>query len=229
MDTLTLVERVIATISPYLPTLKDPNVRALYDIIGRRLRSDGEEESLQGFSRMPGDSALVKRLLQDAVKSDPQFASELEGALQRVHATTRTTVQGVSAGREVGGVIGGHVAHGKRSVAGEGNVVGSHNRNVRVGGGIVLAVVIVTLVAFVLYWAGSRISHAFESGQLTSNSTCREFLSASPEEQLQAMREIGLDEHVSGIGSPLALPAISYSCGAQPDAKVGAVIAKFHF
>jgi hypothetical protein len=214
----------------YLPELKDPNIRALYDIIARRFQSHDafEEESLQRFSRTPHNRSLVEGLLRDAVNGDPQFASELEAALQRVRATpgptTRTTVQSVSAGRDVRGVIaGGHVAQGKGSVAGEGNVVGSHNRNVKVGGGIILALAIVAVVVFALYSLGS---HILQSGQLTASSTCREFLAATQEDQLQAMRKVGVDEHVPDIGSPLALPEISYECGNRPSAKLGDIIGR---
>jgi|SRR4051794_16739976 hypothetical protein len=109
-----------------------------------------------------------------------------------------------------------------------GNIVGrdQHNNKKTNFGGIV-AVIAVIVVAIVAIVAGRAVYHMVKPSELTAESTCAEFLQAPQDQELSAIRKVGLDKGVGGTGSPLALPAISYDCSSEPDAQLGDVIVKF--
>jgi hypothetical protein len=109
-----------------------------------------------------------------------------------------------------------------------GNIVGGnqHNNKKTNFGGMV-AVIAVIVVAIVAILAGRAVYDKVKSNDLTAESTCAQFLQAPQDEELSAIRNIGIEKGVAGTGSPLALPAISYDCSGEPNARLGDVIVKF--
>lgn len=159
----------------------------------------------------PVDTALIERLLATALDSRPHLAEDIESVVKVM--TNDASYNEAD----------------QRNAYAKGDMVGRDKNtttNHRHGGTI--AVVAVVIIAVVALFAGGRaVYRKIRAAGLTADSTCAEFLQASQTDELAAIRKIGLDEGVAGVGSPLALPAISYSCSGQPTKRLGDVVAEF--
>lgn len=212
---LELAASAIAALSPYLPAIAQNAVRsgqnlaarALYDVIASALRRMGEQSAWEAFVHNPADPSTVTKLLAAAARHDPHLTDELDKAVQKLtydNSSNRVDQRG---------------AHSR------GDMVGRDKKTSYGGPIAILAVVIVAVVALIA--GGKALYDKVASSGLSADSTCAQFLQASESDELTAIRKVGVDEGIAGIGSPLALPAISYSCSGEPNARLGDVIAKF--
>lgn len=216
-----LASSAIRILLPHLPMLARNSAgvggkhlarRALYELVTSAFRDIGAEDVWQSYVDRPVDPATVERLLASALDTNPVLAENIARTV-RIATNDNSSYHVDQSGVRAGGSVVGRDQDNSR-----------HSTHV---GGLV-AVVAVVIVATVALLAGRAIYQRVTSGLgLSAGSTCAQFLRATPDDELAAIRKIGLDEGVAGIGSPLALPAISYSCSAEPNARLGDVIAKF--
>ncbi|WP_433177555.1 hypothetical protein [Actinoallomurus sp. CA-150999] len=227
MDAARLAVNAVSILAAHLPELADDAVRAktdaalgaLYDIVGKRLAADGATAAFVDFTKDPDNGRQVGRLLSNAIAADPNYRARLAAAVARAEGDdrSRTSVSQRVSGGTVGNMIGR-----------DNNVDNSVRRTNNTGGIFVTVVVlaVIALVAYVLYLGGRAAYRAISQG-LSAGSTCAQFLDADQDTEQRAIVKIAASENVGGAGSPLALPAIRYDCSSEPDAKLGAVIAKF--
>jgi len=216
---LDLASSAFAALSPYLPaisrtsahTSQEVAARALYELLGSALRQIGARSAWDAYLGDPSATATVERLLASAMDKSSDLARDVERAVHEVtndNSYTYSNQSGAQAGRG-------------------GNIVGRDQNNNKTNYGGIVAVIAVIVVAVVAILAGRAVYESVKSSGLSADSTCNEFLQAPQDEELRAIRKIGVDEGVNGTGSPLALPAISYACSGQPNARLGEVIARF--
>jgi TIR domain len=126
----------------------------------------------------------------------------------------------------VGGSNKGNVVYGSRNGQTAGRDIKS---SVRKGhpGLYFLAVIIVVAVIFVLSKAVPAVLHAVQESSLSATSTCQQFLDTDEATEQQAIVDIADAQGEGGFGSPLALPAIRYSCSATPNTTLGSIIQRF--
>lgn len=61
-------------------------------------------------------------------------------------------------------------------------------------------------------------------GGLSADSSCRDFLEASPADQDAAVRSIAVDEGAQNAVTPLGRPNIDYLCAGNPDTTLGEAV-----
>jgi hypothetical protein len=212
---LTLAATAIAVLTKRLPALvpgiapfsDDAAATALNTLITMAFRALGEESTWADFLADPADAEHVTSRLATALERDAGLARRIERTVKIMTDNSYTS------SNQTG-------ARGR-------NIAGRDLHNTRNTYGGALAVVAVVIVAVFAIWAGHAVYTAVRNDGLTKDSTCADFLKASQEDELTAIRTVGMDEGVAGVGSPLALPAISYACSGRPDAKLGDVIVRF--
>lgn len=212
---LTLAATAIAVLMKRLPALvpgdapfaDDAAATALNTLITMAFRAIGEESRWEDFLEDPADPAHVTPLLATALDRDAGLARRIERTVKIMTDNSYTSSN--QSGARAGNMAGRDLHHTRNTYGGA------------------LAVVAVVIVAVFAIWAGHAVYTAVKNAGLSKDSTCADFLQASQEDELTAIRKIGIDEGVTGVGSPLALPAISYSCSSRPNAKLGDVIVKF--
>jgi len=59
---------------------------------------------------------------------------------------------------------------------------------------------------------------------LTSSSSCKDFLNASPTDQVSAIDKIAAQEHAPNSTTPLGQPNIGYLCAGDPNMTLGEAI-----
>ena len=214
-----LATTAVEVLAPHLPGIADgaggdAALADLYGLVRGRLVRDGRQAAFTAYATDPGNSSLVQDLLRHAAETDPAFAAVLRDAVGRAQRTlppsswsSRVDLRNVSG-----------------TVTAAGRDITSTTRketNVNTGGLVLLAAgAIAALIVLVL------IVRAATSDAVTADSTCAEFLDADASTQQHAIVDIAREKDVSGVGSPLAPPAIRYNCSNRPDAKVGDVIAE---
>lgn len=218
-----LATTAVEVLAAQLPGIADGSVRTggdaaladLYQLVRERLLRDGRQAAFTAYSTNPGNSSLVQDLLRHAAETDAVFAAALRDAVGR--AQRAAPASSWSSTLSLNNVTGAFTAAGRDITT-----TNEKKTTVNTGGLVLLAAgAIAALFVFVF------IAKAATSDAVTADSTCEEFLDADSETQQHAIIEIAREKDVSGAGSPLAPPAIRYSCSSQPDAKVGDVIARF--
>jgi hypothetical protein len=63
---------------------------------------------------------------------------------------------------------------------------------------------------------------------ITQQSTCADYLQQDSATRDAAIKRIGLELGVRGIGSPLMLPEVDYECGNSPGLPFGTVVGRQH-
>jgi hypothetical protein len=95
----------------------------------------------------------------------------------------------------------------------------------------VIGVIALVIIAGLLIKVVPPIWHSIRSyaqdGGLTASSTCQQFLDTDESTEQQAIVDIAMSKGEGGFGSPLALPAIRYSCSAQPRMSLGQMIENY--
>ncbi|MFG2039118.1 hypothetical protein [Dactylosporangium sp. NPDC048998] len=216
---LDLAASAITALGLHLPppggavrTADDEAPCTLYSLLDTAFRTIGAQSVWDQYVSDPRDATAVQQLLAAALREDTELAGEVERAMHEMTDNSRNRSDQSHAS-----------TRGDNS-----SIVGRDQDNSRRNNfGGVVAVVAVIIVAVVAIWAGRAIYNQVQNGGLDKDSTCQEFLQASQEDELNAIRKVGIEEGVKGIGSPLALPAISYSCSSTPNARLGDVIVKF--
>lgn len=219
-----LASSAVEALSPYLPAIgqvayragQNVAARTLHGLISTAFREIGAESVWDRFTDDPRDPSTVEKMLASALTSNPRLAEDIDKAVETLNhdQSSRITNQ-----------IGNTLGKGATNVGGD-YTRGSHNTtNNHKKSGAFVAVVVVVVLAFVIVVLVAYTKSKGDS--LSADSTCSDFLQAPQDEELTALRKIGADAGVAGIGSPLALPAVSYSCSGSPDAKLGDVIVKF--
>lgn len=210
-----LASSAIEALAPHLPaigrndlrTAQEMAAKGLYDLIAAAFRRIGEQYTFNAWVNDPRDHTVVSKLLAATMKADPGLTRDINEAVHHVNSN-HVDQRGARAGGDLAG----------RDI--------NKNRTTHHSGGL-LAILAVVAVAALLGWGAVAIVNKLTGDTLTADSTCSQFLQAPQDQELSAIRQIGQTEGVAGIGSPLALPAISYSCSGEPTAKLGAVIATF--
>ncbi|MFG1715487.1 hypothetical protein [Micromonospora sp. NPDC049203] len=95
----------------------------------------------------------------------------------------------------------------------------TNSKAVIIGGGIVVA----CLLGLAMFLGVRQFT---DSGEITEDSTCQEFLEAPAEEAQRGLGRIGAELGVN-TGVPLAPNAISYDCGREPTARLGDVVLRY--
>jgi hypothetical protein len=226
--------QAISALTPFLPaivtgvvdTAEDVAAKTLYTLITEAFRRIGDQSRWDAYTKNPHDSAVVTRVLAAALRGNPEIAQEIERTVTEMNER-RTDQRGASVGGD-GNIVGGDYASDSHNTSNSHNRTTSNSNNqTRHYGGILAVVAVIAVVAIFAIWGGSKVYESIKGSGLSANSTCAEFLQADQQEELTAIRKIGVAEGVAGVGSPLALPAISYSCSGAPDARLGDIIAKF--
>ncbi|MEV0458189.1 hypothetical protein [Catellatospora methionotrophica] len=109
-----------------------------------------------------------------------------------------------------------------------------HDNSRRTSFGGPLAVFAVIAVLLIVGGFGavkiiSFIGGSSSSTVITEDSSCGDYLLASTEEREHAVKSIGIATGASGAGNPMARLNVDYSCGQQPSARVGDVIARQNY
>lgn len=225
--------RAINTLTPFLPaivtgavdTAEDVAAKALYMSISEAFRRIGDKSRWDAYTRNPGDSAVVTRVLAAALRGSPEMAQEIERNVTQMNER-RTDQRGASIGGD-GHIVGGDYTANSHNTSDSHNTSNSHNNNETHFGGILAVGAVIVVVAIFVIWGAHKVYQSLQPSGLSADSTCTEFLQADQQEELSAIRKIGLAEGVRGVGSPLALPAISYSCSGAPNARLGDIVAGF--
>ncbi|MER7541534.1 hypothetical protein ABTW95_00840 [Spirillospora sp. NPDC127506] len=219
-----LATTAVEVLAARLPGISDGSVRAdgdpaladLYDLVRGRLVRDGRQAAFTAYTTDPGNSSLVQDLLRHAAETDAAFAAALRDAVGR--ARSAAPASSWSSRVTLSNVTGRGITAAGRDIT----TTNEKKTTINTGGLVLLAAgAIAALFVFVF------IVKAATSDAITADSTCAEFLDADSETQQHAIIDIAREKGVSGAGSPLAPPAIRYSCSSEPDAKVGDVIARF--
>jgi hypothetical protein len=120
----------------------------------------------------------------------------------------------------------GHSSAGNIHVTGRDHLTDNSKKSTINTGGVFVALVVIVAVVVGGVFAANKAGELL-STQPTAASTCAQFLDADNGDQQRSLIKIAQEKGVSGAGSPLALPAVQYSCSSNPTAKVGDVIARF--
>ncbi|MFI1996041.1 hypothetical protein [Actinoplanes sp. NPDC020271] len=228
-----LAAAALAALTPYLPlTLPGSPAEIAADVLQQLIEKAfaeiGAEPLWAAYARHPSNPAAVEPMLAAALHANPALAAQIEGAVRTVedNSTNQTDLSNISANGPVAGrdnAIDSHNTTGSHNTQNR----NSHNSKTSLGGPIaILAVVIVALVA--IFFVGRAVlGKITDSLTLDKDSSCSKFLDAGQEQELTAMRKVGVELGVRGIGSPLALPAITYECSGHPDETLGQAIAKY--
>ncbi|MEU4689025.1 hypothetical protein [Actinoplanes sp. NPDC023714] len=226
-----LAVAALAAITPYLPMLylplpgeagglpatspEEEAAGALAQLIESAFARIGEQALWNSFVNDPSDASAAEPVLAAALRGDEALAARMEGAVRQVEDNSRSRQdwRNIRAGGDV---------------TGRDKITRNHADHRKSYGGLI-AVIAVVVVAVVALLAGGRAILDAVTDRLTlgKDSTCAEFLRAPQEQQLTAMREVGLEIGARGIGSPLALPAISYECSGHPDETLGEAVGKY--
>ncbi|WP_067811931.1 hypothetical protein [Actinomadura kijaniata] len=214
------VDGAVKVLSRSLPAIADAGLRArmdadrvrVYELVRGQLVACGGLGAFESFARRPDDDSAVRALLRQAVVRDRAFAEALADAVAkagsaRPHATYSSA----------------H-ASGKRATAVGRDQYNQRHMRINTGGLVLLAALGIAALVLV-FVVLPRLTGA--ATRLTGDTTCAEFLQADPAEQQRAIVRIAQERGVGGSGSPLARPAVSYSCSSRPKAKLGEVIADF--
>jgi hypothetical protein len=221
-----LAAAAIAALTPYLRAIGNGAVRtagsvaarALYGLIEEAFDAVGEKSTWDEYAGDPQDPITVEQILAALLRGNRVLARDIEKAVRNVTDNSNWQISANQSHARVGGngsIVGGNQTNNRNS------------GNTRHSYGGVVAVVAVVIVAIAAIWGGKAVYDAVKSSGLGAGSSCSEFLQADQQDELAAIRKIGVDEHVAGVGSPLALPAISYDCSGEPSARLGDVVAKF--
>jgi hypothetical protein len=132
-----------------------------------------------------------------------------------------------SSGRDSNAVAGNSIAN---SSTGRGDIVGgdkSSKTSINFGA---IAIVIGIVIGLVLAgkWVAEKAAGVQAASQVTQNSSCAEYLQKSGSERDSAIKRVGLELHVKGVGSPLMMPEVDYECGNSPNVRFGDVMARQH-
>ncbi|WP_326556026.1 hypothetical protein [Micromonospora sp. NBC_01796] len=213
----TLAGTAIERLTPYLPAIGttgavepggDTAARSLHDLLAARLRAMGEAEALAEFVRQPRNNSLVRRLLTTAVHDDPAYAAELAGAVAALPPdgpeTTPAATRNDSPDRPA--PVGGRRLS-RRTLL------------------VALAVLTVAVVVVCLV-ARNILGDLDDSGGLTTQSSCADFRQAPREDRSRALRAIALARGLPELDTPLALTAVTQACAAEPDSRLGDVVAR---
>ena len=63
---------------------------------------------------------------------------------------------------------------------------------------------------------------------ITQDSTCAEYLGQDGATRDAAIKRVGLELGVRGVGSPLMMPEVDYECGNSPTLSFGTVVGRQH-
>jgi hypothetical protein len=233
-----LAAAVLARLAPHLPDLAagkpaDPATARLYDLVARRLRALGEEQTLAELALDPRNNSLARRLLATAATEDPGYAAELAAALTALppahppdtaHPEDTRPADGSAQADNPAQADGAPVPGGPASAAGSAVAAGRRpgRRGVLIGTAIAVGVVLVGCLV-----GRAMLDDLNDAGGLTSDSTCAQYRRSPAEDRVAAIRQIGLAKGVSGTDHPLVMSAVDQLCETQPDARLGDVLARF--
>jgi hypothetical protein len=227
VEPFALVNHAIEILIPCLPAAAHVGARvgegaaahALYEVVARKLRRGAENEALADFTTNPADSSLVRRLLRQAIRDDPQFAAELAAAVAAASMTVSTNT--VS---QAGNVVSGDMA-GRDVVRNSSTTSTTHNKKTNNGGIVFGVVVIVAVIAACLI--GRSLLNSASTGGLTASSTCQDYLqSADVAAKQKVMKKLYLDKNKPHLAAdPFIIQNTEYFCGNSPKTTLGQLAA----
>ena len=132
------------------------------------------------------------------------------------------------AGRDSTAIAGNSLSG---SSTGRGDIVGGDKTSKTAINLGAVAVVIGIIIGLVL--AGRWVVNKVEVGinastQVSADSTCSDYLQQSASDRDAAIKRVGLQLHVQGVGSPLMMPEVDYECGNSPNAAFRAIRKRQH-
>ncbi|HEY0640571.1 MAG TPA: hypothetical protein VGD67_23320 [Pseudonocardiaceae bacterium] len=200
-----VLHRMLAGTLP--PTDTEAAIR-VQGLLAAALSETGRAAAFARYLGEPGSEAARHALITEValrMRTDPTFRAAIAGSLPGTPAT------GITAGRDIS--AGGRGIVAGRDVTGSNNV--DRSRRTHFGGILVAAVAVVALFlvgrAVVVTLAGE------EEAGLTGSSTCREFLAAGPQVQLEALKKVYLDAGRADLaGDVFILQNGQYMCGQAP-------------
>jgi hypothetical protein len=146
---------------------------------------------------------------------------------QDTHGHRQHAAASGPAGRDSTAVSGNYVAN---SSTRRGDIVGGDkNSKTAINLGAV-AVIIGIVIGVVLAgkWVVEKVADGASSAAVTKDSTCAEYLQQAPADRDAAIKRVGLELHVRGVGSPLMMPEVDYECGNSPNATFGTIMSRQH-
>jgi hypothetical protein len=75
--------------------------------------------------------------------------------------------------------------------------------------------------------AGMSLGLTACAGELSADSSCQDFMEASPEDQASAISKLSSEFETPDIATPLGSPSIAYSCADEPDTSLGEVFQRY--
>jgi hypothetical protein len=228
-ETLTLLAPVFshgATVAQGVAT------RLLGDMVAKRLAHAGHEDAWEEFKHDPTNRAPTERFLRQILNEDPEFQAQLEGALvaamqenshnSEQHGNINITDSGQAQIGNRGDTIKGDRVATRGGTYNERARITNKTTNKTPGGSVVaLAVVAFVVIVGLLFIGGRALLHLLESGNLSANSTCQDFLNASPEAQQEIVQSLAAQYHKPDYVTPLGEPEVPYYCAANPSVTLG--------
>jgi hypothetical protein len=132
------------------------------------------------------------------------------------------------AGRGSHAIAGNNISN---SSTGRGDIVGGNKtKKTSINFG---AVAVIIGIAIGLLFAGKWVVEKVSVGSVptpvvTKDSSCSTYLRQSPADRDAAIKRVGLELNVRGIGSPLMMPEVDYECGNSPNTAFGTVVGRQH-
>jgi hypothetical protein len=206
--------------------------RLLGDMVAKRLATAGHGRIWEEFKRDPANRASTERILRQILREDSEFQTQLKEALiAAMQESARNSEQHGSI--HISGP--GQAQIGNRGDTIEGNRIanrgGIYNERTRIsnkttkktpGGPVVLLGAVVLIALVILLITGvSDLLHGLGGGGLGANSTCQDFLNASPAAQQQAVYNLAAQYHVPDFATPLGPPNVTEYCASDLSATVG--------
>lgn len=230
MNSTASASRAVDLVHRMLTDTLDPGDRqvagSVQALIVSNLSSSSHSTSLVQYLGNPQSTALRQELVKavaEKVQSDEPFRTSLEKLLTPSRHTTMTAGRDMRAsGRGI--ISAGDVSHSNNSTVD--NSTSSNTKKTHFGGILVAAVAVVALF---LIGRAVIVNLASDEGRkLDGSSTCRDFLAASPDQQIDGLKRVYLANNRPDLaGDPFILQNGQYSCGNSPSITLDAMARRF--
>ncbi|WP_030439569.1 hypothetical protein [Actinoplanes subtropicus] len=220
MEPFALVNQAIDLLAAHLPSaaqVENAAAHGLYRLIADRLGRRNESEAMTEFVDSPRNNALVKRLVREAVRDDPQFAEELARAVAAVAAPAVSATVVHQSGNVAGGDIVGRDSI-RTTTTNTSNAYTNNTNKKSNPVGVAIGVASLVVVALVVIFVLKAVAGAVGGGGLSGKSTCTEFLqSADDAAKAAVMKQLYLAKNKPQLAAdPFINQNTEYFCGERP-------------
>lgn len=120
--------------------------------------------------------------------------------------------------------VNGNVVSGS---TGRGDLVGGNKSNkVAINFGAIAVIVGIVIGAVFIGNQVAQNNAGPSAATITKDSTCADYLAQDAATRDAAVKRVGLELGVRGVGSPLMLPEVDYECGNSPTLPFGTVVGR---